>query len=174
LLIKLRNDPPRGCAIDILHCHPFHRLYNEAATLRTAAEELMAEASARVAEQKQKSAEKQRAGKKQSKRRKGRENKTDQSPAQESVAAGTRLDNFIRKLSKDVATALMETQWEAYREKRRLEQRPGHMVPAPAEAWGEKSLRYYHGLSRAQSTMLLQCRTGFIGLRSRLYKLKKV
>ncbi|CCF34437.1 hypothetical protein CH063_06429, partial [Colletotrichum higginsianum] len=46
-------------------------------------------------------------------------------------------------------------------------------IPPPAlqEGWGRQSLEYYKGLPRAQSTMLLHCRTGVIGLKSYLYSL---
>ncbi|CAG7561948.1 unnamed protein product [Fusarium equiseti] len=41
------------------------------------------------------------------------------------------------------------------------------------ETWGRSSLEYYAGLTRAQSTMLLQCRTEFIGLASYLFTIGK-
>ncbi|KAF5540863.1 hypothetical protein FMEXI_8360 [Fusarium mexicanum] len=40
------------------------------------------------------------------------------------------------------------------------------------EEWGKQSLRYYKGLTRAQSTMLFQCRTEFIGLKYHLFRIK--
>ncbi|RFN48513.1 hypothetical protein FIE12Z_7259 [Fusarium flagelliforme] len=41
------------------------------------------------------------------------------------------------------------------------------------ETWGRSSLEYYNGLTRAQSTMLLQCRTEFIGLAGHLFTIGK-
>ncbi|RBQ76961.1 hypothetical protein FVER14953_12340 [Fusarium verticillioides] len=38
--------------------------------------------------------------------------------------------------------------------------------------WGPHNLKRYRGLSRAQSTMLIQCRTGYIALNTFLYTLK--
>ncbi|KAF5530693.1 hypothetical protein FPHYL_14043 [Fusarium phyllophilum] len=40
------------------------------------------------------------------------------------------------------------------------------------ERWGKQSLGYYKGLTRAQSTMLFQCRTEFIGLKYHLFRIK--
>lgn len=39
------------------------------------------------------------------------------------------------------------------------------------EPWSQRSLKYYKKLNRKQSTMLLHCRTGWIGLRSHLKRL---
>ncbi|KAJ3529987.1 hypothetical protein NM208_g9523 [Fusarium decemcellulare] len=41
-------------------------------------------------------------------------------------------------------------------------------MPAIYEDWGGKSFAYYVGLTRAQSTILFQCRTGVIGLNDNL------
>lgn len=38
--------------------------------------------------------------------------------------------------------------------------------------WGPHNLKRYRGLSRAQSTMLIQCRTGFIALKTFLHRIK--
>ncbi|KAG5794596.1 hypothetical protein H9Q69_006358 [Fusarium xylarioides] len=40
------------------------------------------------------------------------------------------------------------------------------------ERWGKQSLGYYKGLTRAQSTMLFQCRTEFIGFKYHLFRIK--
>jgi hypothetical protein len=40
------------------------------------------------------------------------------------------------------------------------------------EEWGRRTLRYYAKMTRAQSAMLLQCRTEFIGLKSHLTNIK--
>lgn len=42
--------------------------------------------------------------------------------------------------------------------------------PVLREEWGKQSFDYYKTLSRAQSTALLQCRTGSIGLRKFLFE----
>ncbi|KAF5714860.1 hypothetical protein FMUND_7241 [Fusarium mundagurra] len=40
------------------------------------------------------------------------------------------------------------------------------------ESWGRESRGYYKGMTRAQSTMLFQCRTEFIGLKYHLFRIK--
>ncbi|KAJ0160825.1 putative RNA-directed DNA polymerase from transposon BS [Colletotrichum tanaceti] len=63
-------------------------------------------------------------------------------------------------------------QWETYRTLYSSRHSPAiRNPPALQEGWGRQSLGYYKGLTRAQSTMLLQCRTGVIGLKSYLYSL---
>lgn len=44
---------------------------------------------------------------------------------------------------------------------------------ALAEPWGPRSLRYHDGLSRKESTILLHCRTGHIGLASYLNRFRR-
>ncbi|KAF4999739.1 hypothetical protein FDECE_11418 [Fusarium decemcellulare] len=46
-------------------------------------------------------------------------------------------------------------------------------MPAIYEDWGGESFAYYAGLTRAQSTILLQCRTGVIGLNDNLSSRKR-
>ncbi|KAF5626223.1 hypothetical protein F52700_8940 [Fusarium sp. NRRL 52700] len=43
---------------------------------------------------------------------------------------------------------------------------------ALTEKWGKQSLRYYKGLTRAQSTMLFQCKTDLIGVKYHLFRIK--
>lgn len=60
-----------------------------------------------------------------------------------------------------------EVEWKTYRDPRAAD----IFRPRPlslGEDWGLQSLRYYKSLSRPQCTMLLHCRTGFIGLRGHL------
>ncbi|SCO41944.1 uncharacterized protein FFNC_08235 [Fusarium fujikuroi] len=45
-------------------------------------------------------------------------------------------------------------------------------VVALDESWGKQSLGYYKGMTRAQSTMLFQCRTEFIGLKYHLFRIQ--
>jgi hypothetical protein len=60
--------------------------------------------------------------------------------------------------------------WNKYqREHRRQEPQP--MVLH--EAWGPKCLEYYRGLTRLQATLLIQCRTGKIGLKGYLISIKQ-
>ncbi|KAI1047149.1 hypothetical protein LB505_010119 [Fusarium chuoi] len=40
------------------------------------------------------------------------------------------------------------------------------------ESWDKQSLGYYKGMTRAQSTMLFQCRTEFIGLKYHLFRIQ--
>lgn len=51
--------------------------------------------------------------------------------------------------------------------------RSTHTWPRPlalAEPWGPQSMRYHDGLTREESTMLLHCRTGHIGLAAYLHR----
>ncbi|KAF5569920.1 hypothetical protein FPANT_13848 [Fusarium pseudoanthophilum] len=69
--------------------------------------------------------------------------------------------------------------WEKYVKQRRhdraLTSRGDLSTPLPAallEPWGKRSLGYYgENMSRAQTTILLHCRTEFIGLKSHLSKI---
>jgi len=75
-----------------------------------------------------------------------------------------RRNRAIKRCARQRATAAMSERWEAYR------MVPGKKeCPALVEPWGPRSLRFYRGLPRAQSTMLLRCRTGRIGLRNYLF-----
>ncbi|KAM5347429.1 hypothetical protein ACJ41O_010434 [Fusarium nematophilum] len=63
--------------------------------------------------------------------------------------------------------------WDDYRRDRaRRHSAERHRPRALEEGWGLKTFKYYKGLSRAQSTMLLQCRTEFIGLNGFLHARK--
>ncbi|KAF4955000.1 hypothetical protein FSARC_11969 [Fusarium sarcochroum] len=54
--------------------------------------------------------------------------------------------------------------WDNYRRDRAARHPGPHYPRAIEENWGPQSLRYYDGLTRGQSTILLHCRTEFIGL----------
>ncbi|KAM5359789.1 hypothetical protein ACJZ2D_014222 [Fusarium nematophilum] len=58
------------------------------------------------------------------------------------------------------------------RSAQRVEARGAFPCLAMKELWGPQSLQYYKGLTRAQSTMLLQCRTEVIGLNLHLSRKK--
>ncbi|KAF5695185.1 hypothetical protein FDENT_489 [Fusarium denticulatum] len=69
--------------------------------------------------------------------------------------------------------------WQEYVEDRKATQLAAGKHPsrlripvALDESWGKQSLGYYKGLTRAQSTMLFQCRTEFIGLKYHLFRIK--
>ncbi|KAF5595119.1 hypothetical protein FPCIR_4744 [Fusarium pseudocircinatum] len=69
--------------------------------------------------------------------------------------------------------------WQEYVEDRKATQIAAGKHPsglrlpvALDENWGKQSLGYYKGLTRAQSTMLFQCRTEFIGLKYHLFRIK--
>lgn len=75
----------------------------------------------------------------------------------------TRKDAIAKCAKQDTAKRSAEL-WNDYRRKRAMKH-PEHQFPlALVEDWHPKSFQYYKGLTRAQSTMLLQCRTEFIGL----------
>ncbi|KAG5803701.1 hypothetical protein H9Q74_009038 [Fusarium xylarioides] len=69
--------------------------------------------------------------------------------------------------------------WEKYVRQRRLDRaltsggdNSAHLPAALLEPWDKKSLGYYdENMSRAQTTILLHCRTEFIGLKSHLSKI---
>lgn len=70
-----------------------------------------------------------------------------------------------------IAEKSASDEWRAWRTTRLMNRRKN----APAlwdEEWSRKSLNLYRHLPRAESTILLQCRTGFMGLRSQLYRMK--
>ncbi|RGP75365.1 zinc knuckle [Fusarium longipes] len=74
----------------------------------------------------------------------------------------------INRLAEEAATIESSKEWEEYRLKRAA-RHPGTARPrAVEEEWGPDSLEYYKRMRRAQSTMLLHCRTEFIGLNSHL------
>jgi len=81
-----------------------------------------------------------------------------------------RLNSLISKLAKSDVASLMAREWDAYR-LGKLVGRP-HLtfqIPALVEEWGDASWRYYVKLDRQHATMLLQCRTSYIGLRFHLF-----
>jgi hypothetical protein len=85
----------------------------------------------------------------------------------------------LRKFIKVGATQSCRVRWEDYVLQRRVERamtsRGDNSLQLPAalmEPWGSKSLGYYNkNMSRAQTTMLLHCRTEFIGLKAHLFKI---
>ncbi|KAF5598246.1 hypothetical protein FPCIR_3268 [Fusarium pseudocircinatum] len=85
----------------------------------------------------------------------------------------------LRKFIKVRATRECIVRWEEYILKRRLDRamtsRGNNSAQLPAaltERRGKKSLRYYdESMSRAQTTVLLHCRTEFIGLKAHLSKI---
>jgi hypothetical protein len=59
--------------------------------------------------------------------------------------------------------------WDNYRRSHYQQGKPHH--PALEEDWGMTSFRYHRHLTRAQATILFQCRSSAIGLKSHLYSL---
>ncbi|KAF6516142.1 hypothetical protein HZS61_004883 [Fusarium oxysporum f. sp. conglutinans] len=84
----------------------------------------------------------------------------------------------LRRFIKVRATQSCRVRWEQYILQRRVERamtsRGDNSAQLPAallEPWGSKSLGYYNkNMSRAQTTILLHCRTEFIGLKAHLSK----
>ncbi|KAF5637881.1 hypothetical protein F52700_4584 [Fusarium sp. NRRL 52700] len=85
--------------------------------------------------------------------------------------------NIVRKamtkIAKEDTEAISRWMWSRHLEDRYREN-PRHRNAAEMDkaGWGPHNLKRYRGLSRAQSTMLIQCRTEFIGLKSHLYAIK--
>ena len=77
-------------------------------------------------------------------------------------------DKIINKWVKTRANERAAELWQTEQD-RRAEK----ALPVLVEDWGKRSLTYYHGLSRPQCSLLLQCRTGFNGSRKRLYQIQK-
>lgn len=73
----------------------------------------------------------------------------------------------INACAKREAAEQNAEEWDDYR--RRRAQRHEDLPFVVREDWDPQSLRSYRGLTRAQSTMLLQCRTEVIGLGSMLF-----
>lgn len=71
------------------------------------------------------------------------------------------ITKYLRKVSNDINAK----HWDECREQRRGS---WHERPILLERWGSHNLKYYEGLSRPQSTMLLQCRAGFNGFKKHL------
>jgi hypothetical protein len=139
-----------------LHLHPFHKLYREtAAELHGAARELI-----------------------------------DRSPASESRDSTTRsgglvgyqavqrdrklLNTAIAKIAMRRMTPRASQRWDAYRERRLTKTHRNYMETALEEDWGKQSWAYYKDLSRAQSTMLIRCRSEYIGLNAKLHVMNQV
>lgn len=59
--------------------------------------------------------------------------------------------------------------WTSYRRQRAQERK--HRTEATDDDWGPMAWSYYKPLTRAQSTMLLHCRTGVIGLNYYLFSI---
>ena len=73
----------------------------------------------------------------------------------------------IKDWSKDHAATWSAKLWISYIRKcysRKDDPKKPPPSPALSEPWGPRSFKYYKNLARAQSTMLLHCRTGVIGL----------
>ncbi|KAF4964395.1 hypothetical protein FSARC_7660 [Fusarium sarcochroum] len=70
----------------------------------------------------------------------------------------------INQHAKRVSHKKSAEKWDSYRRERAAKHGQRHHPMALEETWGPESLRLYDGMTRGQSTMLLQCRTEFIGL----------
>ncbi|UZP43222.1 hypothetical protein NXS19_011038 [Fusarium pseudograminearum] len=75
----------------------------------------------------------------------------------------------IKRLAQQDADERSIASWEEFCRKRA--KRP-HRPMALEGTWHRNSLKIYRGLNRAQSTMLLQCRTEYIGLNSYLHSIQ--
>lgn len=78
--------------------------------------------------------------------------------------------NYIKQTTQDMLNFQASAEWDRYRNSR-VPSSPESKTLALREPWAKRSLNYYKHLSRRQGTMLLHCRTGWIGLRSHLKRL---
>ncbi|RYP34155.1 hypothetical protein DL767_004382 [Monosporascus sp. MG133] len=98
---------------------------------------------------------------------------SDEEEAIRAWPTSKRRNKIINRCALDHAADTMSRLWNDYRRHyaNRLD-KPRPRTAALEEGWGPQSYLYYEGLSRAQSTMLLHCRTGCIGLRAYLHSIK--
>ncbi len=76
----------------------------------------------------------------------------------------------IKQCAQEMAEEWASRRWEAWRTNRQVYKRK--CSPALWNDWGQENLDRFGGLTRAQSTILLQCRTGVGGFRSYLFRRK--
>ncbi|KAK7216951.1 hypothetical protein V2G26_004954 [Clonostachys chloroleuca] len=76
---------------------------------------------------------------------------------------------LIAKHNMEQCTIKCAEKWKAYVIKKSNNR--SYIPTAYKDGWGPQSLKYYRHLDRAESTMLIQCRTGAIGLNSWLNKM---
>ena len=79
---------------------------------------------------------------------------------------GKAISACVRELGESTASK----SWKAWKVVRQVE--GPHDQPVLWDNWGRHNLLRYKGLTRAQSSMLLICRTGFGGLRTHLFNCK--
>ncbi|KAB5577872.1 hypothetical protein GE09DRAFT_1214083 [Coniochaeta sp. 2T2.1] len=152
-------DKPR----EYIHLHPFYELYNEEAIGLVAAAEQELRMSDHSTPLNSASVI-------------GGSTPPDSDPVAQ-YAAGIEQQKRLKKKITQIATRWSKSEssrlWDKYQEGR-IETRPDASKYAIfQEGWGNSSLSYYKNLNRAQSTMLMRCRTGYIGLKRRLYVMKK-
>lgn len=107
-------------------------------------------------------------------------NDDDAQQANERVMDEKKRTKLIKNYAHHLATGDCKKGWMDYVQKRRAERalnaKNNSRLKLPAaltEGWGRKSLGFYRDLSRAQSTMLLHCRTEVIGLNAHLNKISR-
>lgn len=86
------------------------------------------------------------------------------------------LIGAVRSLTREISDQRCAQRWREYlddrfRRKILTDAQNQKLPQALTEEWGKQSLGYYSGLSRAQSTMLIYCRTEFIELSCHLSKI---
>lgn len=82
----------------------------------------------------------------------------------------TGLAKTINACAREAAEYSADEHWKAWRNERQSSK--GHDQPVLWSTWGKENLSRYENMPRAQSSLLLQCRTGVGGLRTYLYRLK--
>ncbi|KAF4994823.1 hypothetical protein FGRMN_5557 [Fusarium graminum] len=77
----------------------------------------------------------------------------------------------INTVARQLARSASRNIWNDYRRERAQRQVSRHRPLALTENWGRSNRKRYNELTRAQSSILIQCRTEKIGLNSHLYSI---
>ncbi|PON22897.1 hypothetical protein TGAM01_v208152 [Trichoderma gamsii] len=80
------------------------------------------------------------------------------------------LHHNVKETMSDILNFQASAEWDQYRNSH-VPSSPESKALTLREPWSKRSLNYYKKVNRKQSTMLLHCRTGWIGLRSHLKRL---
>lgn len=76
---------------------------------------------------------------------------------------------FINACAREGAELRASENWRTYKKVKQTDR--GKDEPALWDEWGKKVLGYYRNMPRAQTSILLQCRTGVGGLRAYLHRI---
>lgn len=135
---------PQKSSHRTLQSHPYHVLERQSQQLRGRAKERLARRDAAL------------------RPRKNVPLKASQDPKD--------IAKAINACAREDAEIRAERFWRKWRTERQAHTSKDQ--PALWDIWGKETLRYYENLPRAQSSMLLQCRTGVGGLGTHLFRVK--